>query len=133
MIAAAILYKKLHSPNPEGYPGYFIVLGHRRTGAVGWLSACGAEVYQLARNQPHTLRHSVHQHVVGGDAGHSLWLVGLPASTNDGPVHRGVGGAACRGSGGVDCCDIATTIVYEIVKVWQASGKTARHAFLGKP
>jgi hypothetical protein len=27
----------------------------------------------------------------------------------------------------------ATTIVYEIVKLWQASGKRARHAFLGGP
>jgi hypothetical protein len=26
----------------------------------------------------------------------------------------------------------ATTIVYEIVKVWRASGKDAKHAFLGK-
>jgi hypothetical protein len=27
----------------------------------------------------------------------------------------------------------ATTIVYEIVKVWQASGKDAKCAFLGRP
>jgi hypothetical protein len=26
-----------------------------------------------------------------------------------------------------------TAIVYEIVKLWQASGKRARHAFLGEP
>jgi len=26
-----------------------------------------------------------------------------------------------------------TIIVFEIVKIWQASGKSARHAFLGKP
>jgi hypothetical protein len=26
----------------------------------------------------------------------------------------------------------ATTIVYEVVKAWRASGKDAKHAFLGK-
>jgi len=26
-----------------------------------------------------------------------------------------------------------TTIVYEVVKAWQASGKPMRHAFLGEP
>ena len=27
----------------------------------------------------------------------------------------------------------ATTIVYTVVTLWQSSGKSARHAFLGKP
>ena len=108
--------------------------GNRRPGAVGWLSACGAEVYGLRRAISLTIFVILFISMLWEATlaiPYGWWgyqprqMMGLFIGAWAGlPVEAVVVWIAVT---------YATTIVYEIVKVWQASGRAARHAFLGKP
>src|ERR1700733_7193560 len=50
-----------------------------------------------------------------------------------GVLIRGRAGPAVEFVTGWIVVTYGTTIIFEIVKVWQVSGKRARHSFLGRP
>ena len=133
LIAAAILYKKLHSPYPDGYPGYFIVL------VIGGLVP-SAGFLPAARRFINWRAISLTIFVILFIS--MLWEATLAIPYGWwGYQPRQMMGLFIGAWAGLPveavvvwiAVTYATTIVYEIVKVWQASGKTARHAFLGKP
>ena len=132
LIACAILYKKLRSPSPEGFPGYFTVLviggvipsvsffpTARRF--INWraLSATLFMILLISMFWEATLA------VPYGWWGYQQkQMMGLFIGAWAGlPVEAVMVWIAVT---------YGTVIVYEIVKLWQASGKPARHAFLGK-
>jgi hypothetical protein len=133
LIAIAIMYKKLHSPFPQGFPGYFtvLVLGgvvpsaslfHTARRLINWRAfsltifmillislfweATLAVPYQWWGYQP--------EEMMGISIG--AWA-GLPIEA----VLVWI------------AVTYGTTIVYETIKVWQASGRSAKSAFFGSP
>jgi len=131
LIAAAILYKKLRSPFPEGFPGYFtvLILGGMVPSAslfpaarrfINWrafsltlfMILLISMFWEATLAVPYGWWGYRQQEMMGLFIG--AWA-GLPIEAVT------VWIAVTYG----------TTIVYEIVKVWQASGKPARNAFLG--
>jgi len=132
LIVAAILYKKLRSLYPEGFPGYFTVLviggvipsatffpAARRF--INWraLSLTIFMLLLISMFWEATLA------VPYGWWGYQQkQMMGLCIGAWAGlPVEAVVVWIAVA---------YATTIVYEVVKAWQASGKDAKHAFLGR-
>jgi len=133
LIVAAILYKKLCSPGPEGFPGYFTVLviggvipsasffpAARRF--INW-RAMSLTIFMLLLISmfweatlavPYGWWGYQQEQMMGLFIG--AWA-GLPIEA----VRVWI------------AVTYATTIVYETVKVWQASDKDAKHAFLGEP
>lgn len=132
LIGAAILYKKLHSPCPEGFPGYFTVL------VIGGLVP-SASFFPTARRFINWRAFSLTIFMIllismfweatlavpyGWWGYQQKQMLGLFIGAWAGlPIEAVTVWIAVT---------YGTTIVFEIVKVWQASGKTARHAFLGK-
>ena len=131
LIVAAVLYKKLRSPYPEGFPGYFTVL------VIGGMIP-SATFFPAARRfiNWRALSLTIFMLLVismfweatlavpyGWWGYQQKQMMGLFIGAWAGlPVEAVVVWIAVA---------YATTIVYEVVKAWQASGKDAKHAFLG--
>jgi hypothetical protein len=133
LIVAAVLYKKFHSPFPDGFPGYFTVLVagglvpsvsffHAARRFINWraFSLTVFMILLISMFWEATLA------VPYGWWGYQQkQMMGLFIGAWAGlPIEAVVVWIAVT---------YGTTIVYEIVKIWQASGKPMRHAFLGKP
>ena len=132
LIAVAFLYKKLRSPSPEGFPTYFTVL------VLGGLvpSIC---FFQIARRFINWRAFSLTIFMIllismfweatlavpyGWWGYQKTEMVGLFIGAWSGlPIEAVAVWIAVT---------YGTAIIYEIVKLWQASGKRARHAFLGE-
>jgi len=131
LIAIAIWYKKLHSPSPQGFPGYFtvLVLGgvvpsaslfHTARRFINW-RAFSLTIFMILLISlfweatlavPYQWWGYQQEEMIGISMG--AWA-GLPIEAVLAWIAVTYG----------------TTIVYEIMKVWQASGESARSAFLG--
>jgi hypothetical protein len=132
LIAIAILYKKLRSPFPEGYPGYFTVL------VLGGLVP-SVSFFPVARRFINWRAFSLTIFMIllismfweatlavpyGWWAYQQRAMMGLFIGAWAGlPIEAVTVWIAVT---------YGTTMVYEIVKVWQASGKPAKIAFLGE-
>ncbi len=131
LIAAAMLYKKLRSPFPEGFPGYFTVLvSGGLVPSAGFFPAARQFINWRALSLTMFMILLISMFWEATLAVPYAWwgyqqkqMMGLfiGAWTNLPIEAVAVWIAVTYG----------TTIVYEIVKVWQASGKSARHAFFG--
>jgi hypothetical protein len=133
LIGAAILYKKLRSPFPEGFPGYFTVL------VIGGLIP-SVGFFPSARRFINWRAFSLTIFMILLIS--MFWEATLAVPYGWwGYQQRQMAGLFIGAWAGLPVEAVAvwiavtygTIIVYEIVKVWQASGKRARHAFLGTP
>jgi cytochrome bd-type quinol oxidase subunit 2 len=133
LIAIGILYKKLQSPFPEGFPGYFTALV---IGAV----IPSVSFFPVARRFIHWRAFSLTIFMVLLIS--MLWEATLAVPYGWwGYQQKQMMGLSIGAWTGLPIEAVAvwiavtymTTIVYEIVKVWQASGRSARRAFLGEP
>jgi len=131
LIALAVIYKKFVSRNPEGFPGYFTFLV-----AVGMLPA--ATFFPAARPFINWRALSLTLFIIllvslfweatlavpyGWWGYQSREMMGLSIGAWDQlPVEAVLVWVAVT---------YATAIIFETVKLWQASGKRAREAFLG--
>lgn len=133
LLAAAILYKKLVSPYPEGFPGYFTVL------VIGGIVP-SAGLFDAARRFINWRAFSLTMFMIVLVS--MLWeatlavpygwwgyqpkeMIGLSIGAWSGlPIEAVLVWLAVT---------YGSTIVYAIVKVWLASGKTAKVAFFGEP
>lgn len=131
LIVAAIVYKELFGPSPAGFPGYFVFLV---VGAV----VPAASFLPTARPFINWRAFSITLFFILLIS--LLWEVTLavPYGWWEYRDNQMVGvfiGAWTRLPIEAVCVWIAvtyaTTIVFEIVKLWQASGRKAKHAFLG--
>lgn len=131
LIVMAIVYKKLFAPNPAGFPGYFVFL------VVGTLVPA-ASFFPTARQFINWRAFSI-----------TLFFILLVSLLWEATLAVPYGWWGYREDQmlGVSikawsrlpieavCVWIAvtyaTTIVFEVVKLWQASGRKAKHAFLG--
>jgi len=131
LIAIAIWYKKLHSPSPQGFPGHFtvLVLGgvvpsaslfHTARRFINW-RAFSLTIFMILLISlfweatlavPYQWWGYQQEEMIGISMG--AWA-GLPIEAVLAWIAVTYG----------------TTIVYEIMKVWQASGESARSAFFG--
>jgi hypothetical protein len=132
LIGVAILYKKLCSPQPEGFPGYFTVL------VIGGLVP-SASFFPAARRFINWRAFSLTIFMIllismfweatlavpyGWWGYQQKEMMGLFIGAWTGlPIEAVFVWMAVT---------YGTTIVYETVKIWQASGKLARHAFFGE-
>jgi hypothetical protein len=132
LIAIAILYKKLHSPFPQGFPGYFtvLILGglvpsatlfHTARRLINW-RAFSLTIFMILLISlfweatlavPYQWWGYQQKEMIGISIG--AWA-GLPIEA----VLVWI------------AVTYGTTIVYEVMKIWQASGKSAKSAFFGK-
>ena len=133
ILGVAVLYKKFRSPVPEGFPEYFGVL------VIGGLVP-SVSFLPVARRFINWRAFSLTIFMIllislfweatlavpyGWWGYQQKQMVGLFIGAWDGlPIEAVAVWIAVT---------YGTTIVYEIMKVWQASGRTAKHAFLGKP
>ena len=133
LIGAAILYKKLRSPVPDGFPGYFTVLV--MGGVVPSVS-----FFPVARRFIHWRAFSLTIFMVLLIS--MLWEATLAVPYGWwGYQQREMMGLFIGAWTGLPieavtvwiAVTYGSTIVYEIVKLWQASGQPARRAFLGEP
>ena len=131
LIAIAILYKKLHSPFPQGFPGYFtvLILGgvvpsamlfHTARRLINW-RAFSLTIFMILLISlfweatlavPYQWWGYQQQEMMGISIG--AWA-GLPIEA----VLVWI------------AVTYGTTIVYVVMKVWQASGRSAKSAFFG--
>jgi hypothetical protein len=131
LVGVAFLYKKLRSPFPEGFPGYFTVL------VVGGL-APSMSFFPVARRFINWRAFSLTIFMIllismfweatlavpyGWWGYQKTAMMGLFIGAWSGLPIEAVTVWIAVSYGAV--------IVYEIIKIWQASGKGARHAFLG--
>jgi hypothetical protein len=131
LIVAAIIYKKMLSPDPAGFPGYFVVLV---TGglvpAVGFFPSVRSLINWRAFSL--TLFYVLLVSLLWeatlalpygwwGYQPESMVGISVGAWTNMPVEAASVWIAVAYG----------TTIVFEVVKLWRASEKTAREAFIG--
>jgi len=131
LIAIAILYKKLHSPFPEGFPGYFTVL------ILGGVVP-SATLFQTARRLINWRAFSL--------AIFMILLISLFWEATLAVPYQWWGyqqkemiGISIGAWAGLPieavlvwiAVTYGTTIVYEVMKVWQASGRSAKSAFFG--
>jgi len=132
LIAAAILYKK-HSRFPEGFPGYFTVL------VIGGLVP-SVSFFPIARRFINWRAFSLTIFMILLIS--MFWEATLAVPYGWwGYQQKQMMGLFIGAWAGLPieavtvwiAVTYGTTIVFEILKVWQASGKPARHAFLGKP
>jgi hypothetical protein len=131
LIAAAILYKKLFSPSPEGFPGYFTVLvaiafipssgffptarpfiNWRAFSLTFFLILLISLIWEATLAVPYGWWGYQPKQMMGIFIG--AWA-GLPIE------------AVCVWI----AVTYATAIVFEIVKLWRASGRSVRDAFVG--
>lgn len=131
LIAAAIVYKKALSPAPEGFPGYFTFLV-----AAAFVPA--SAFFPSARPFINWRAFSLTLFIVVLIS--LIWeaTLALPFGwwgyRNTQMIGLSVGawyGLPIEAVGVWIAASYATAIVFEIVKLWQASGRKARHAFLG--
>ena len=132
ILAAGILYKKLRSPVPDGFPGYFAVL------VIGGLVP-SVGFFASARRFINWRAFSLTVFMIllislfweatlavpyGWWGYQNSEMVGLFIGAWAGlPIEAVMVWIAVT---------YGTTIVFEIVKAWQASGKSAKSSFLGK-
>jgi hypothetical protein len=133
LIGAAILYKRLRSSSPQGFPGYFIVL------VIGGLIP-SAGFFPAARRFINWRAFSLTMFIILLIS--MFWEATLAVPYCWWGYNRTqmmglfIGAWAELPIEAVSvwiAVTYGTVIVFEIVKVWLASGKTARHAFLGEP
>jgi hypothetical protein len=131
LIAAAILYKKLRSPFPQGFPGYFTVL------VIGGLIP-SASFFPTARRFINWRAFSLTIFMILLIS--MFWEATLAVPYGWwGYQQKQMMGLFIGAWAGLPieavtvwiAVTYGTTIVYEIVKLWQASGRPARRAFLG--
>lgn len=131
LIAAAVIYKKLFSSHPEGFPGYFtiLVIGGL-VPAVGFFSVANKFINWRALSLTLFVILLISL----------LWEATLAVPYGWwGYQRRQMLGFFIGGWSGLPieavsvwiAVTYATVIVFEIVKVWQASGKGFLHGFLG--
>jgi hypothetical protein len=132
ILGAAVLYKKLRSPNPEGFPEYFAVLV---TGGLVPSMSFFPAVCRFINWRALSLTLFMILLIS------MFWeaTMAVPYGWWGYQPERMMGlfiGAWARLPIEAVTVWIAvtygTTIVYEAVKIWQYSGKTAKQAFLGK-
>ncbi len=132
LLGAAILYKKVFSPYPEGFPGYFTVL------VIGGI-APSAGFFDAARRFINWRAFSLTMFMIVLVS--LFWEATLAAPYGWwGYQHNQMVGLLIGAWSGLPieavlvwiAVTYATTIVYSIVRVWLASGKTAKLAFFGK-
>jgi hypothetical protein len=132
LIGAAILYKKVFSPFPDGFPGYFAVL------VIGGLVPSAA-FFPIARRLINWRAFSLTIFMIllismfweatlavpyGWWGYQQRQMMGLFIGAWAGlPIEAVVVWIAVT---------YGTTIVYEILKLWQAGGKPTRQAFFGE-
>ncbi|HUN83567.1 MAG TPA: hypothetical protein VMU48_04270 [Terracidiphilus sp.] len=133
LIAVAILYKKLYSHFPQGFPGYFTVLViggmvpsaslfHSARRFINWrafsltifMILLVSLFWEATLAVPYQWWGYQEKQMIGIFIG--AWA-GLPIEA----VMVWI------------AVTYGTTIVYEVIKTWQTSGKPARSVFLGKP
>ena len=133
LIGAAILYKEFRSPFPEGFPGYFTVL------VAGGLVPSMA-FFPVARRFINWRAFSLTVFMLLLIS--MFWEATLAVPYGWwGYQQRQMMGLFIGAWSGLPieavtvwiAVTYGAVIVYEIVKVWQASGKTARQAFVGRP
>lgn len=133
LIAAALLYKKLFSPYPEGFPGYFTVL------VIGGVVP-SAGLFDAARRFINWRAFSLTIFMIVLIS--LFWEATLAVPYGWwGYQHHQMIGLFIGAWAGLPIEAVAvwlavtygTTIVYAIVKVWLGSGKTAKRAFFGEP
>jgi hypothetical protein len=131
LIGTAVIYKKLFSASPEGFPGYFTFLV---TGAL----VPAASFFPSVKSFINWRAFSLTLFFVLLLS--LLWeaTLAVPYGWWDYQSKQMLGvfiGAWARLPLEAVCVWIAVTyataIVFEVVKVWQASGKPVRHALLG--
>ena len=131
LICVAFLYKKLRSPSPEGFPGYFAVL------VLGGL-APSISFFPVARRFINWRAFSLTIFMIllismfweaTLAVPYGWW--GYQKSSMMGLFIGAWSGLPVEAVTVWIAVSYGAVIVYEIVKIWQASGKKARHAFLG--
>ena len=131
LIAAAIVYKKAFSPIPEGFPGYFTFL-------VAAALIPAAAFFPSARAFINWRALSLTLFMVVLIS--LIWEVtlALPYGWWGFQKNQMIGlfigawyGLPIEEVGLWIAVSYTTVIVFEVVKLWQASGKKAKHAFLG--
>jgi hypothetical protein len=132
LIGGAIAYKKLISPSPSGFPGYFTFL-------VLTALAPSAALFPTARPVINWRAFSLTLFVILLTS--LLWeaTLGVPYGWWGYNPDQMVGvqvtawaGLPIEAVGVWIAVTYSTVIVYEIVRRWQASGRPARHAFFGE-
>lgn len=132
LIAIAVIYKKMFSPHPDGFPGYFTVLALGGfVPAVSFLPTARPFInwrafsltlffillmsllWEATLAVPYGWWGYQPEEMMGLSIGAWAWL----------PIE-----AVCVWV----AVTYGTVIVFEIFKLWQASGRTAKHAFLGR-
>jgi len=133
LIGAAVVYRKLAHPNPPGFPGYltFLVLCSLLP-SIALLSAVKRMINWRALSL-------------------TLFIIALTSLLWEATLAIPYGWWAYQDSAMAGICIRAwdnlpieavfvwiavtymTVLVYEAIRCWQASGKPARHAFLGEP
>jgi len=132
LIAAAIIYKKVLSPAPDGFPGYFTFL-------VAAALVPAVAFFPSARPFINWRAFSLTLFMVLLISLICEATLALPYGwwgyQNKQMVGLSIGawsGLPIEAVGLWIAVSYATVIVFEIVKLWQASGKRAMHAFLGR-
>lgn len=132
LIAAAIMYKRFLSPEPEGFPGYFTFL-------VLLALTPAAGLFPEARGVINWRAFSLTFFVILLTS--LLWEATLAVPYGWwGYQGRQMMGLRVTAWSGLPieavavwlAVTFATVVVYEIVKRWKGSGRTARAAFLGR-
>lgn len=133
LIALAVFYKKLRSPFPEGFPGYFTVL------VLGGVVP-SASLFPTVRRFINWRAFSLTLFMILLIS--IFWEATLAVPYGWwGYQQREMMGLFIGAWAGLPieavtvwiAVTYGTVIVYEAMKLWQASDKTARHAFLGVP
>ncbi len=131
LIAIATLYKKLHSPFPQGFPGYFIVL------VLGGMVP-SATLFPVARRFINWRAFSLTIFMILLIS--LFWEATLAVPYQWwGYQQEEMMGISIGAWAGLPieavlvwlAVTYGTTIVYEIIKVWQASGRSAKSVFFG--
>ena len=131
LITAAIVYKKVLSPTPEGFPGYFTFL-------IATALVPATAFFPSARPFINWRAFSLTLFIVVLIS--LIWeaTLALPYGWWGFQKKQMIGlcigawyGLPIEEVGVWVAVSYATAIVFEIVKLWQASGKKAKHAFLG--
>jgi hypothetical protein len=132
LIAAAIVYKRFLSPEPEGFPGYFTFL-------VAMALAPSTALFPEARGVINWRAFSLTFFVILLTS--LLWEATLAVPYRWwGYQGREMMGLRVTAWSGLPieavvlwlAVTFTTVVVYEIVKRWKSSGRTARRAFLGR-
>ena len=133
LIGAAVLYKKAFSPFPDGFPAYFAVL------VIGGLVPSAA-FFPIARRLINWRAFSLTIFMILLTS--MFWEATLAVPYRWwGYQQRQMMGLFIGAWSGLPieavvvwiAVTYGTTIVYEIMKLWQAAGRSARHAFFGEP